>query len=72
METKDDIAIIEKMIAATKDPTTKLGRANFLLRRRKTVIEDLYLKQQEEDWHGVQDAASDLRDIDSEIKGLKF
>lgn len=31
----------------------------------------LQLKVDEEDWHGVQDAASDLRDIDVEITTLE-
>ena len=30
------------------------------------------LKAFEEDWHGVMDAAADLRDIDSELKGLEL
>jgi len=39
---------------------------------RKTVIEYLALKLDDEDWRGVQDAASHLRDIDAEIKGLEI
>jgi len=31
----------------------------------------LQMKVDNKDWHGVQDAASDLRDIESELKGLK-
>lgn len=40
--------------------------------QRKAMIEYLQWKIVEKDWHGVQDAASDLRDIDSELKGLNF
>lgn len=49
------------------------ARINDLLARRHTMKE-LYLpmKHKEEDWHGVQDAASDLRDIDAELKGLRW
>jgi hypothetical protein len=36
------------------------------------MVEYLKLKMEEEDWHGVQDAGSDLRDIESEIKGIEF
>lgn len=37
--------------------------------RKAQMIQYLRLKLDEEDWHGVQDAASDLRDIDSELLG---
>lgn len=37
------------------------------------IMEDyLLVKFRERDWHGVQDAASDLRDIESELKGLRL
>lgn len=42
-----------------------------LANRRATMISYLKLKLHEEDWHGVQDAASDLRDIDTEIATLE-
>lgn len=42
-----------------------------LVRDRVTMIDYLLLKVRNEDWHGVQDAASDLRDIDSELQGLR-
>lgn len=49
------------------------ARAESLVRslqnRRKLMQEYLQLKVGEEDWHGVADAAMDLRDIDSEILG---
>jgi len=38
---------------------------------RRVLIDYLRIKSIEQDWHGVQDAASDLRDIDSEMKGLR-
>jgi hypothetical protein len=41
------------------------------LRRSKGLMRAYLLaKVEEEDWHGVQDAASDLRDIEAELKGL--
>lgn len=43
-----------------------------LKRHRKTMMRYLLMKFEERDWHGVQDAASDLRDIESELKGLKM
>lgn len=40
-----------------------------LKKRKQRMIEYLLLKVEEEDWHAVQDAGSDLRDIESEEKG---
>lgn len=40
---------------------------NSLIEKRKTMVAYLELKVEEQDWHGVQDAASDLRDIDTEM-----
>lgn len=37
-----------------------------------TMAKYLDLKRMENDWHGVQDAASDMRDIDSETNGLEI
>lgn len=39
--------------------------------RRNQMKSYLQLKVDEEDFHGVQDAASDLRDIDSEMRALE-
>lgn len=39
--------------------------------RKIVMVAYLEQKMDEEDWHGVQDAASDLRDIESEIKAWK-
>lgn len=47
-------------------------RIAFLEKKRLVTIEDLKVKLEAEDWHGVQDCASDLRDIDSELDGLRF
>lgn len=48
------------------------ARINTLLARRSLMTEYLTLKRDEGAWHGVQDAASDLRDIDAELKGLRW
>jgi hypothetical protein len=34
--------------------------------RRSSMVDYLNLKVREQDWHGVADAAMDLRDIDAE------
>lgn len=42
-----------------------------LQKRKIQMVEYLLLKVEEEDWHAVQDAGSDLRDIESELLGYK-
>jgi hypothetical protein len=42
----------------------------LLERRRAVIISDLLLKVEVSDWHGVADAAMDLREIDVAIKLL--
>lgn len=37
---------------------------------RELLIEYLKLKAHEEDWHGVADAAMDLRELDAYERGL--
>lgn len=39
---------------------------------RPLLIKYAQQKLDAEDWHGVQDATSDLRDLDNELDGLKF
>ena len=48
-----------------------MDRRQHLMALRGTVIEYLLAKAKEEDWHGVSDAANDLREIDAEVKGLQ-
>jgi hypothetical protein len=36
--------------------------------RRDTMIDYLIMKVEEQDWHGVADAAMDLRELDREIQ----
>ncbi len=38
-----------------------------LEKRRVIVIADLLAKVEAEDWHGVQDCGSDLREIDAQL-----
>lgn len=38
-----------------------------LTRRRAVTIQDLLVKAENEDWHGVADAAMDLREIDAQV-----
>ena len=39
---------------------------------RELLIEYLKLKVHEEDWHGVADAAMDLRELDAFQRGLEY
>ena len=48
------------------------ARVAFLKRKRMVTIADMGVKVEAEDWHGVQDCASDLRDIDNEIWGIEY
>jgi hypothetical protein len=53
----------------TSDPVIILLRK--LKKQRVVMILYAKLKWKQEDWHGLADAAMDLRDIDAEIKGLE-
>jgi hypothetical protein len=37
---------------------------SMLLKRREIIIADLRMKVDVSDWHGVQDCASDLRELE--------
>lgn len=53
-------------------PGERIQRISELEANRPRLIDYLKMKQDSEDWHGVQDAASDLRDLDSELDGLRY
>lgn len=36
------------------------------------VLNDMKDKMKRKDWHGVSDAANDMRDLDAELVGLGF
>lgn len=42
-----------------------------LQNHRNTMFRYLSDKMYAEDWHGVMDAAADLREIDAELRGLR-
>lgn len=45
---------------------------SFTFQEKKDIMVNyLKLKLEEEDWHGVQDAGSDLRDIESKEEGRR-
>lgn len=46
-------------------------RREVLARWKEIYRAYLKMKVEQEDWHGVQDAASDLRDVEAELLGLE-
>lgn len=42
-----------------------------LSEQRKVLVDYLRMKVEAEDWHGVSDAANDLREIDAELRAIK-
>ena len=60
------------VVLGINPPDPRETRLADLERHRPTLIAYLKMKLEAEDWHGVQDAASDLRDVDSELDGLRY
>lgn len=50
---------------------TRSELVQLYTRRRSAMIAYLALKVEEQDWHGVADAAMDLRDIDAALAALE-
>jgi len=61
----DDGAILQRT-------DSQMQRIAFLERKRDATKADLMLKFEDGDYHGVADAAMDLRDIESELIGLRY
>lgn len=53
-------------------PSAIQTRMDFLERHRQTIKAHMVTRQEDEDWHGVSDDANDLREVDAELKGLRF
>lgn len=49
----------------------RIPTVESLKKRRHITIGDLMAKAENEDWHGVADAAMDLREIDSQLELLE-
>jgi len=49
---------------------TNKNTREALTRVRESLISYLLQKQQVEDWHAVQDAGSDLREVDAKLEIL--
>lgn len=47
------------------------NRRGALNEHRRVLLSYLRVKTDAEDWHGVSDAANDLREIDAELKGMR-
>ena len=48
----------------------KIPTADFLIQRKAVILSDLKFKVDAEDWHGVQDCASDIREIEAQLEVL--
>jgi hypothetical protein len=48
-----------------------IERKQHLMALHATVIAYLQAKVSDADWHGVSDAANDLREIEAELRGLR-
>ena len=46
-------------------------RLKKLSKQKRTMVRYLKEKLKNEDWHGVQDAASDLRDIEAAVEAFE-
>ena len=46
----------------------KIPTPQFLEQRKAIILSDLKMKIEAEDWHGVADAAMDLREIEAQAK----
>lgn len=46
----------------------KINDLTFQIQR---TLDYMYTKIHQKDWHGVSDAANDIRDLEAEIKGLR-
>lgn len=64
------VATVDRVVGRTRQDV--VARINALRASAALMEEYLLLKQAEHDWHGCQDAGSDLRDIEAEIKGLQW
>jgi hypothetical protein len=64
------VPTIDRVVGRTRQDVKQ--RIADLLNRRDTMRSYMKIKYAEEDWHGVQDAGSDLRDIDAELVGLRW
>jgi len=55
----------------TNQDERRIEQRRGSLREQREVLKSyLRMKTDAEDWHGVSDAANDLREIDAELRGL--
>ena len=47
-----------------------LDRLEQLVENKRVMLAYMQNRIAEEDWHGVEDAGSDVRDIEAEMKGI--
>lgn len=64
------VLTIDRVVGRTREEVQ--ARINKLLARRDNLLNYLGMKVDEQEWHGVEDAGSDLRDVDAELIGLRW
>jgi hypothetical protein len=64
------VPTIDRVAGRTK--TEVMARVNALKADLHSYTEYLDLKRREGDWHGVQDAASDIRDVAAAVDALEW
>ena len=53
-------------------PSAVQTRIEFLERHRAVIKQHMLTRAEDEDFHGVSDDANDLREVDAELRGLRF
>lgn len=61
------------MTASLSFPTKPgIDRRQHLMALYATLVDYVAAKVRDEDWHGVSDAANDLREVVAELRGLRI
>ncbi|CAB4149871.1 hypothetical protein UFOVP1320_39 [uncultured Caudovirales phage] len=63
---KQRVAVLERALVASEQDVERLQCELFNTKLdRSVMISYLLMKVRQEDWHGVSDAANDLREMDA-------
>ena len=66
---KQRVAVLERALVASEQDVERLQCELFNTKLdRSVMISYLLMKVRQEDWHGVSDAANDLREMDAREK----
>ncbi len=59
------------MAASLEIESVFMKSISVLQTHKQTLIEYLLMKVKQQDWHGVSDAANDIRELDAQIKTIQ-